>query len=326
MMAQSSAQPFDNPDWIFEMKWDGYRALATIDSGHVNLWSRNGLRLDSKYPLIVQELEDLKLKSAILDGEIVALDADGIPRFGLLQRFQRDRSGTLMYLVFDLLYLNKEDLMGLPLVRRREILKKLLPKEGSIRFSDAIEARGIEFFRAACERGLEGIMAKRKGSPYLPGRRSENWLKIKARMQQEALIGGVTEAGGGRHYFGALMLGVYDKGRLQYVGHTGTGFSEALLKDLFGKLAPYFKWVEPRFVCEVAFQEWTTEGKMRAPSFLGLRNEGSSQRKLRGKLSCAGDTGEQRARKNWRGCTRFPSHRSVTCLSVITLRHLRMYW
>jgi len=169
MMAQSSAQPFDDPEWIFEMKWDGYRALATIDSGHVNLWSRNGLRLDSKYPLIVQELENLKLKNAILDGEIVALDADGIPRFGLLQRFQRDRSGTLMYLVFDLLYLNGEDLMDLPLVRRREILRKLLPKEGSIRFSDAIEGRGIEFFRAARERGLEGIMAKRKGSRYLPG-------------------------------------------------------------------------------------------------------------------------------------------------------------
>ena len=128
MMAKSSAQPFDNPDWIFEMKWDGYRALATIDSGHANLWSRNGLRLDSKYPLIVQELENLKLKNAILDGEIVALDADGIPRFGLLQRFQRDRSGTLLYLVFDLLYLNGEDLMDLPLVRRLKILKKLLPK------------------------------------------------------------------------------------------------------------------------------------------------------------------------------------------------------
>jgi bifunctional non-homologous end joining protein LigD len=164
MMAQSSAQPFDNSDWIFEMKWDGYRALATIDSGHVSLWSRNGLRLDSKYPLIVQELEHLKLKNAILDGEIAALDADGIPRFALLQRFQRDRSGTLIYLVFDLLYLYGEDLMDLPLVRRREILKKLLPKERSIRFSDAIEGRGIDLFRAARERGLEGIMAKRKGT------------------------------------------------------------------------------------------------------------------------------------------------------------------
>jgi ATP-dependent DNA ligase len=111
MMAQSSAEPFDNPEWLFEMKWDGYRALATIDSGNVSLWSRNGLRLDSKYPLIAQELKDLKLQSAILDGEIVELDADGIPRFGLLQRFQRDRDGTLMYLVFDLLYLNGEDLI-----------------------------------------------------------------------------------------------------------------------------------------------------------------------------------------------------------------------
>jgi bifunctional non-homologous end joining protein LigD len=130
--------------------------------------------------------------------------------------------------------------MEFSLVRRREILKKLLPKEGSIRFSDAIECRGIEFFRVARERALEGIMAKRKDSRYLPGHRTENWLKIKARMQQEAVIGGITEPGGGRHYFGALMLGVYDKDRLQYVGHTGTGFSEAMLKDLYGKLTPYF--------------------------------------------------------------------------------------
>jgi bifunctional non-homologous end joining protein LigD len=219
-------------------------ALATIDSGRVNLWARNSLWLDSKYPLIVLELEGLKLNSAILYGEIVALDAEGIPRFGLLQRYQRDRSGTLMYLVFDLLYLNGEDLMSLPLVRRREILKKLLPKERSIRFSDAIEGRGMEFFHAARERGLEGIMAKRKDSRYLPGRRLENWLKIKARMQQEAVIGGITEPGGGRRYFGALMLGVYDQGRMQYVGHTGTGFSEVLLKNLFAKLTP----ISPRSV------------------------------------------------------------------------------
>jgi bifunctional non-homologous end joining protein LigD len=157
---------------------------------------------------------------AILDGEIAGLDAEGIQRFGLLQRFQRDRKGVLMYLVCDLLYLNGEDLMGLPLVRRREILKKLLPKEEPIRSSDAIEGRGKEFFRAAQERGLEGIMAKRKESRYLPGRRSDSWLKIKTRMQQEAVIGGITEPSGGRKYFGALMLGVYEKGRLLYVGHT----------------------------------------------------------------------------------------------------------
>ena len=131
----------------------GVEATGDNERADISLWSRNGLKLDSKYPFIVQDLEDLKLKSAILDGEIVALDAEGIPRFGLLQRFQRDRSGTLMYLVFDLLYLNGEDLMDLPLVRRRELLNKPLPKEGSIRFSDAIEGRGIEFFRTKEKRG-----------------------------------------------------------------------------------------------------------------------------------------------------------------------------
>ena len=149
----------------------------------------------------------MKLQSAILDGEIVALDSEGISRFGLLQRFQRDRIGTLMYLVFDMLYLDGEDLTDLPFVRRREILKKLLPKEGFIRFSDAIESLGIEFFRAARERGLEGIIAKKKESIYLPGKRSDNWLKIKARMQQEAVIGGITEGEGWRKHLGALMKG-----------------------------------------------------------------------------------------------------------------------
>jgi bifunctional non-homologous end joining protein LigD len=172
-------------------------------------------------------------------------------------------------------------------VRRRETLKKLVPKEGSIRFSDAIEGRGIEFFRA--DEVWRGSWRNEKGAGICQGADRKTGSKSKVRMQQEAVIGGITEPGGGRHYFGALMLGVYDKSRLQYVGHTGTGFSEALLKDLYGKLAPYFadrcpftpkpkanapvKWVEPRFVCEVAFQEWTSDGKMRAPSFLGLRDD-----------------------------------------------------
>jgi hypothetical protein len=147
MMAQFSAQPFDDPEWIFEMKWDGYRALATIDAGHVNLWSRNGLRLDSKYALIVQELAKLKLKSAILDGEIVAVDADGIPRFGVLQRFQRDRSGTLMYLVFDLLYLNGESLIDLP--------------PGT---------QGRDFKEARAQRGIHSVQRRhrRSGNRVLP--------------------------------------------------------------------------------------------------------------------------------------------------------------
>jgi bifunctional non-homologous end joining protein LigD len=168
-------------------------------------------------------------------------------------------------------------------------LKGLLPKEGPIRFSDAIEEHGIEFFRAVRERGLEGIIAKKKDSIYLPGKRSDSWDKIKARMQQEAVIGGITEGSGSRKYFGALMLGVYENDRLCYVGDTGTGFSESALKEVYSRLKPYFtdtcpfetkpktsarvQWVEPRLVCEVAFQEWTSDGKMRAPSFLGLRDD-----------------------------------------------------
>jgi bifunctional non-homologous end joining protein LigD len=148
-----------------------------------------------------------------------------LPVSGFSRDFRSERKGELMYFVFDLLYLNGEDLMRVPLVHRREILKGLLPKEGPIRFSDAIEGHGKEFFRAARERGLEGIVAKKKDSIYLPGKRSDNWLKIKARMQQEAVIGGITEGEGWRKHLGALMLGVYDQGRLRYVGNTGTGFS-----------------------------------------------------------------------------------------------------
>jgi bifunctional non-homologous end joining protein LigD len=163
-----------------------------------------------------------------------------LPVSGFSRDFRSERKGELMYFVFDLLYLNGEDLMRVPLVHRREILKGLLPKEGPIRFSDAIEGHGKEFFRAARERGLEGIVAKKKDSIYLPGKRSDNWLKIKARMQQEAVIGGITEGEGWRKHLGALMLGVYDQGRLRYVGNTGTGFSDAQINDLLKMLKPYF--------------------------------------------------------------------------------------
>ena len=159
-----------------------------------------------------------------------------------------------------------------------------------IRFSGAVEGEGKRFFKLARQRGLEGIVAKRKDSIYLPGRRSNSWLKIKSRMQQEAVIGGLTEPAGSRKHFGALMLGVYDHGKLRYCGHTGTGFSEKMLKDILKRLTPYFtdscpfdprpkakrvQWVKPKLVCEVAFHEWTSDGKLRAPAFLGLREDKS---------------------------------------------------
>jgi bifunctional non-homologous end joining protein LigD len=289
MMAESRSQPFDGPEWIFETKWDGYRAIAIMDSGKINLLSRNGLLLNTKFAPIVEALKSLNVDTAILDGELVVIDEEGIPRFELVQRIGQKPKGELIYFAFDLPYLAGRDLTGVPLVQRRELLGQLVGQEGPIRFSRAIEERGKEFFRLARERGLEGIIAKRKDSRYLPGKRSESWLKIKARMQQAAVIGGMTGGSGSRKYFGALMLGVYDKGQLRYVGHTGTGFSKALLKDIHKKLTPYLtdicpftptpkadapvKWVKPRFVCEVAFQEWTSDGIMRAPSLLGLRDD-----------------------------------------------------
>jgi bifunctional non-homologous end joining protein LigD len=239
MLASPWTEPPEGPDWIFEVKWDGYRAIAIIEQSKVQLLSRNGLSLEKKFQKVVTELRRLDLDSAILDGEVVAVDQNGIPRFELLQRFQQKPQGTLLYYVFDLPYLGGKDLTALPLLRRRELLKNVLPENEVIRFSGAVEGEGKQFFELASQRGLEGIVAKRKDSTYQPGRRSKSWLKIKSRMQQEAVIGGITEPSGSRKHFGALMLGVYDQGKLRYVGHTGTGFSDEMLKDILKRLTPY---------------------------------------------------------------------------------------
>ena len=164
-------------------------------------------------------LDSDHISGSVYDVLIVAVDQDGIPRFELLQRFQQKPQGTLLYYVFDLPYLDGKDLTGLPLLRRRELLKNVLPENEVIRFSGAVEGEGKQFFELASQRGLEGIVAKRKDSTYQPGRRSKSWLKIKSRMQQEAVIGGITEPSGSRKHFGALMLGVYDQGKLRYVAY-----------------------------------------------------------------------------------------------------------
>jgi bifunctional non-homologous end joining protein LigD len=289
MLANPWIEPPDGPDWIFEVKWDGYRAIAIIDHSNTRLLSRNGLSLEKKFEKVVIALKSLDLDSAIVDGEVVAVDQDGIPRFEPLQRYQQKPKGTLLYYVFDLPYLNGRDLTRVPLFRRRELLKNILLENELIRFSGAVEGEGKRFFEVASQRGLEGIVAKRKDSIYLPGRRSNSWLKIKSRLQQAAVIGGITEPSGSRRYFGALMLGVYDQGKLRYVGHTGTGFSEAQLKEILKLLTPHLtdtcpfdqkpkatagvQWVKPKFVCEIAFHEWTSAGKLRAPAFLGLTQD-----------------------------------------------------
>ncbi len=277
---------FDDPDWIFEIKWDGYRTIAEINKGKVDLYSRNLQPFNAKFPPVVKALEKV-MHAAVLDGEVVALDESGRASFGLLQDYAKTPSGSLVYYVFDILHLDGHDLTGLPLLKRKEILKNMLPKSPHIKLSEHIEKDGKAFFEAANGQSLEGVVAKRKSSTYQFGKRGADWLKIKTHLSQEAVIAGFTEPKGARELFGALILGVYEKEELIYIGHTGGGFDGTSLKAVYAKLEPLvtdsspFKapvktnakatWVKPKLVCEVKFQEWTSEGQMRQPIFLGMR-------------------------------------------------------
>jgi bifunctional non-homologous end joining protein LigD len=285
MLATLIQEPFNGPDWVFEIKWDGYRAVAEIEEGKVSLYSRNLLSFNERFSPIVKSLETLDFP-AVLDGEIVVVDETGRPNFQWLQNYEAG-AGRLIYYVFDLLHLKGRDLTGLPLIRRKEILKKFLPPLSNVKFSDHIREDGILFFRLAQEKGLEGIVAKHSGSAYEAGKRSRRWLKIKSRLRQEAVIGGFTEPKGMRKHFGALVLGVYEGNELVYIGHSGGGFDEKTLEgirrrldSLVQKECPFkvkpktntpVTWVQPKLACEVAFSGWTDEGLMRHPIFLGLR-------------------------------------------------------
>lgn len=282
MLAVLTKAPFDRKGWIFEIKWDGYRALAIKDKD-VRLISRNQKSFNARYPTIVSGLKKLKGTFAI-DGEIVVLDNKGRSNFQLLQNYLKTHD-TPYYYVFDILFYNGKDLRDLPLVERKKILKKLIgKKKGTIRLSEHIEEKGKAFFRAAEKQGLEGIIAKNGDSSY-QSKRSSDWQKIKTSMRQEAVIGGFTAPKGSRKRFGSLLVGVYRKGKLIYAGRVGGGFNEELLDEVYKKLRPLVSrtcpfletphygatWVKPKLVCEVDFAEWTTEGIMRQPIFKGLR-------------------------------------------------------
>jgi bifunctional non-homologous end joining protein LigD len=288
MLATLVEEPFDDPNWIFEIKQDGYRAIAEIEPGAVLLYSRNNLPFNRKFPSVARSLESIP-GSAVLDGELVALDEKGRSYFQLLQNHLRAGSGEISYFVFDLLYLNGKDLRGLPLTSRKQMLRDLLPELPDIRFSDHLTEYGKDFFALAQKNNLEGIVAKKADSVYQTSRRSKDWLKIKIRLQQEAVICGFTEPRGSRKLFGSLVLGAYDKGRLIHIGFSGGGFDDRILRSIHQKLqeiiqkeSPFstkvkadmgITWVEPVLVCEVAFSEWTDEGLMRQPVFLGLRDD-----------------------------------------------------
>lgn len=288
MLATLTNEAFDDAEWVYEIKFDGYRAIADINKGKVTLHSRNLLSFNTKFKPIVEALEGLEL-NAIIDGEIIALNEEGKIDFQQLQAYQKTGEGTLVFYVFDILWLDGKDLRELTLLERKEILKQVLPDHDSIRYSDHVEADGKKFYELAEKEGLEGIMAKRADSNYITNNRSSSWLKIKTSKRQEAIICGFTKGRGSRKYFGSLVLGIMEGKELKYIGQTGSGFDETLLSDIHKKLEKLvtddcpFKtkpktpqpatWVKPQMICEVKFQEWTREGSMRHPIFMGIRND-----------------------------------------------------
>ena len=286
MLATKAPEIFNKANWIYELKWDGYRAIANIQQGKVDLYSRNGISFKTKFREIYDLLKNIP-HDVILDGEIVVLDDHGKPVFQKLQNYQNDPSGELRYYVFDLLYLNGHNIMDLPLTERKSLLPAVIEDIPQVYYCDHVESMGKAFFEQAVEMCMEGVIAKKADSKYSPGTRSDKWLKIKAFESQEALICGFTnsETAGP---FGSLILGMHKNGELVYIGNCGTGFSEQDKRDLIKKFKPLiseekpFKkkinlkgrtptWLQPELIGEVKFSEWTRSGHLRHPSFKGLR-------------------------------------------------------
>lgn len=290
MLATLVDEPLDSDEWLFEIKWDGFRVLAFVDENTLELKSRNKLSFNLQFPIVVKDLKKIK-EQVIFDGEIVALDENGKSNFQLLQNYQTQSAQNLCYYVFDILFLEGRDLRELPLIERKEILKTLLDKYSLnfVRYSDHILKNGISFFKEAVKNNLEGIIGKKIGSSYV-SKRSKEWIKIKSSLRQEVVIGGFTEPRGSREKFGSLLVGVYNKNNeLVYAGHVGGGFNFNLLNDVHKKLSKLvqkncpFKikpkansqvtWVKPQLLCEVSFAEWTKDNLMRQPIFQGLRED-----------------------------------------------------
>ncbi|MGZ8510591.1 MAG: DNA ligase D [Chitinophagaceae bacterium] len=288
MLAGITKIPFDDKDWIYEIKWDGYRAIAEIEKGDVRFYSRNGIDFGERFPAIVQALKKLN-HNVILDGEIVLLNEKDLPDFQKLQHYENHLNYPLIYYAFDMLQLDGKNIEHVPLEDRKKLLKQLLKKNRTIRYSDHIETNGIAFFETEKEQGLEGIMAKKKDSQYARGSRSKEWLKIKNVQSTEVVIAGYTEPKGGRTHFGSLIIANKKGKSWEYRGHVGTGFPAALLASLKKKMEPLetdvspFKtkvplngevtWLKPELVADIAYTEVTRDNIFRHPVFLRLREE-----------------------------------------------------
>ncbi|MEL1252313.1 DNA ligase D [Flavobacterium sp. DGU38] len=288
MLANTKEKPFDDPDWVFENKYDGYRAIAVINPPQAELYSRNEISFNVNFQPVADELKKID-HTAILDGEIVVEDESGKANFQLLQNYLKTGSGTLKYYVFDLLNLDGNSVTALSLLERKELLKILFNKYDfeNVFYSEHTVEKGLELFDLAAKNKQEGIIAKKSDSNYTTNKRSNDWLKIKTSNQEEAIIIGITEPKKSRKYFGAILLGQYYGKRLQFIGKCGTGFNDKTLKELYTKLQPYFtassplnekpalrdtiQWVKPKLVCQVKFSEWTQDKHLRHPVYLGLR-------------------------------------------------------
>jgi bifunctional non-homologous end joining protein LigD len=288
MKAVLTDEPFDDPGWIFERKLDGVRCMAHRDGGGpVRLLSRTDRDMTGQFPELAEALEAQPVGDLVIDGEIVAFE-DGITSFSRLQRRGREQVSVFLY-VFDLLRHEGRDVRDVPLRERKALLRDSLKFGGRVRYSLHRNEHGTRLFREACRQGLEGLIAKRADSPYRSGARSRDWLKLKCHLEQELVIGGFTAPQGSRTDFGALLVGYHEDGRLRYAGKVGTGFDRATLETLGRRLRelerddPPFAdvhpiprgthWVEPELVAQIGFAEWTRDGRLRHPRYLGLRDD-----------------------------------------------------
>jgi bifunctional non-homologous end joining protein LigD len=296
MLATLASNAFDDDDWLFEIKWDGFRVQAVVDDSKVKTWTRNLKDAQTYFPNLLSPARWIEAKQAIVDGEVVALDDDGRPDFSLLQTKLGNKSATgLVYQAFDLLYLDGRSLLGVPLEDRKRLLKSVLREHPRVRFASHIEREGKAFHAAATKTGLEGIVAKLRRSPYEPGRRSPAWLKIKIRPEQELVVGGWTPGQGNAKDLGALAVGVYEDGKLRFAGKVGSGFTAGIRRDLLDRLKPLAQdeapfdppppkdyrgrwggelkdvtWVRPEIVIRAELGGWTRDGVVRQTSYKGI--------------------------------------------------------
>jgi bifunctional non-homologous end joining protein LigD len=289
MLATLVDEPFDDKEWVFETKWDGIRLITEKDGDTVRLWSRNGINVSKRYAALLPALQKVE-GSCVIDGELCALDAHGRSRFQLLQNALNEKA-KLLYVVFDALFAGGKDIRKEPLLARKEILNALLPRNPLLHYSEHVTEFGKREFAKAQRAHEEGVIAKRAAGLYFSGKRTREWLKFKAVHEQEVVIVGYTEPRRSRKCFGSLVLAVRNKAKKRwvYAGHVGTGFDQASLKSIHETMQPLrtdnkpfdqtvrhknaTTWLVPKLVGEVKFTEWTSDGEMRHPVFLGLRTD-----------------------------------------------------